>query len=413
MLFIYARTISNERRLPMFKGDALLNSQFLKITPIKSLNECESMLSMSIGGNRLVEDFKKVLQYEDKRKYSGQKEKVLAMHLLVQFPRFSSFEEQQEFVTKFMCSFKNEDGYMPYEHDIPYIFWHSRKAEGEYINILLCQRAIYNQPKVQVAVWKKNTWIDSKTGLFTNKTNPNAILKEKGSFKYDKEGNPIVETIFISPVKDRGFNYCNDSNSDVRNSKFKYFVTGLKLKVQRIINSMCFIKNYIKGIKYNLKTETFTRFDKKEKKGKVLHYNAYLRNIRFALGYCANELSIKKENMLLFNGKYGTKETFSWQYKEFKSLVCKISSIFSNKKLEYIVNSNLKKSTLKSYDFSFRNDEKLSLWKRKFYHVECVINGMIEKFQKNCLDDEYLPFEVLYKEMYRQAKELYEAERTL
>ena len=41
----------------MFKGDALLNSQFLKITPIKSLNECESMLSMSIGGNRLVEDF--------------------------------------------------------------------------------------------------------------------------------------------------------------------------------------------------------------------------------------------------------------------------------------------------------------------------------------------------------------------
>ena len=397
----------------MFKGDALLNSQFLKITPIKSLNECESMLSMSIGGNRLVEDFKKVLQYEDKRKYSGQKEKVLAMHLLVQFPRFSSFEEQQEFVTKFMCSFKNEDGYMPYEHDIPYIFWHSRKAEGEYINILLCQRAIYNQPKVQVAVWKKNTWIDSKTGLFTNKTNPNAILKEKGSFKYDKEGNPIVETIFISPVKDRSFNYCNDSNSDVRNSKFKYFVTGLKLKVQRIINSMCFIKNYIKGIKYNLKTETFTRFDKKEKKGKVLHYNAYLRNIRFALGYCANELSIKKENMLLFNGKYGTKETFSWQYKEFKRLVCKFSYIFSTKKLEYIVNYYLKKSTLKSYDFSFRNDEKLSLWKRKFYHVECVINGMIEKFQKNCLDDEYLPFEVLYKEMYRQAKELYEAERTL
>ncbi len=396
----------------MFKGDALLNSLFFKITSLKKLTECESMLSMSIGGNRSTEDFKKVLRYEENRKYDGQKEKILAMHLLIQFPRFSSFEEQHEFVTKFMCSFKNENGYMPYEHDIPYVFWHSRKAEGEYINILLSQRAIYDQPKVQIAVWKKNTWIDSKTGLFTNKTNPNAILKEKGSFKYDKEGNPIVETIFISPVKDRSFNYCNDSNSDVRNSKFKYFVTRLKIKAQRIINAMCLIKNYIKGVKYNLKTETFTRFDKKEKKGKVLHYNASLRNIRFALGYCANELAMKMDNMLSLNGKHGTREAFSWQYKEFKSLVKKISSIFSDKKLEYRVNSNLKnENTLRSYDFSFKNDEKLTLWKRKFYHVECVINGMIEKFQKNCLDDEYVPFEILYQESYRQAKEHYEAQR--
>ena len=193
----------------MFIGDALLNSQFIKITSLKEMSECESMLSMSIGGNRTDEDFKKILQYEENRNYDGKKGKILAMHLLIQFPRFSSFEEQQEFVNKFMCSFKQADGYMPYEHDIPYVFWHSKKSEGEYINILLCQRAIYEQPKIQVAVWKKNTWLDSTTGMFTTKGNPNAVLKEKGTSKYDKEGNPIFESILISPVKDRSFNYCS------------------------------------------------------------------------------------------------------------------------------------------------------------------------------------------------------------
>ena len=53
----------------MFIGDALLNSQFIKITSLKEMSECESMLSMSIGGNRTDEDFKKILQYEENRNY--------------------------------------------------------------------------------------------------------------------------------------------------------------------------------------------------------------------------------------------------------------------------------------------------------------------------------------------------------
>jgi hypothetical protein len=393
----------------MFIGDALLNSQFIKITSLKEMSECESMLSMSIGGNRTDEDFKKILQYEENRNYDGKKGKILAMHLLIQFPRFSSFEEQQEFVNKFMCSFKQADGYMPYEHDIPYVFWHSKKSEGEYINILLCQRAIYEQPKIQVAVWKKNTWIDSTTGMFTTKGNPNAVLKEKGTSKYDKEGNPIFESILISPVKDRSFNYCSDSNNAVRNSKFKYFITGLKLKTQRIINSMCLVRSYLKGVKCTLKTEAFTRFDKKERKGKVLSYNSSIRTIRFSLGLIANDLSKKRKMMIQLSGAGGTKEAFAVQYKEYKSLVNKISSIFEQKRLTYTIRTKLKNAPKQAvYDFSFEECD-LNLWEKKFYHVTQVVLGMIKKYQKAYLDELDIS-EELYQDSFRQAKERYEAQ---
>lgn len=390
----------------MFKLDALTNSQYIYISAIHDMHECEAMLCVDgVRSNRSIDDFMTVLQYEDTRKYDGSREKIYAILLVIQVPRFASLDEQKEFVTKFMSSFIIND-YAPYEEDIPYVYWQSHQGEGDYMNILLCQRAFYKTPKTQPVVWKKNTWIDKVTGRFCSKDNPNAVLKERGTIKHDKDGNVMYETYFISPIKDRSFNYYSDGDTDVKKSKFKYFMTSLKQKAQKVINSMCEVNTYLQGIAFDFKNEQFNRFSDKEWKGKVLHYNACLKTIKFGLGLCCHQINASKKAMENLGGSYDLKAIHYTKYNEFKALVRKISDIFKNKKLSYKTNTKLKKEkNVKTIDFALdQQDLSLRVWKKKFNHAYKIIEGMIEKYQKKYLDDEYVPFDLMYQEGYRQAK---------
>ena len=160
---------------------------------------------------------------------------------------------------------------------------------------------------------------------------------------------------------------------------------------------MCLVRSYLKGVKCTLKTEAFTRFDKKERKGKVLSYNSSIRTIRFSLGLIANDLSKKRKMMIQLSGAGGTKEAFAVQYKEYKSLVNKISSIFEQKRLTYTIRTKLKNAPKQAvYDFSFEECD-LNLWEKKFYHVTQVVLGMINLLFQWLIINHTSPLTIKYR----------------
>lgn len=402
----------------MFNPDALCQSNFVQLTSIYSREQIETRLKDSdIRSNR--EDYEKaikeILAFEDRRSFgkdNDSRKKVYAMHLKIQIPRFSTRGEQKEFTTKFMSSFKHEDGYKPYEKDIPYLYWLSEVGEGAYIEIIALQRAHYAVPLQRQKTYQRNMYINAKTLRFTNKDDPDAILKERGSLRFDKDGQPIMETISICPVKDRSLNYFGDGDEDLRSGKFYYFITDLKIRARRVIDAMCMVKTYLKGIHIDLKTEKFSHFDKKERKARVLKYNSELRTIRYRLGLIANQLNQSKKLAARLDGRYGIKETYFHQFKKYQSLVTAISKIFTEKALIEIPKENrgLKKqhrTPSTTYDFSIGSHITYQKWLFNLSHVVKVVKGMISQFDKNTLFDEYLDWEDIYKDQFRVAKEAY------
>lgn len=403
----------------MFKDDALCQSNFVEIHAVYDREEVEMKIEeSSIRSNRqdYEKAIKEILDFEDRRRFDSEdnsRKKIYAMKLKIQIPRFSTKEEQEEFVTKFMGSFKHDSGYRPYEKDIPYLYWLSEIGEGSYIEIMTCQRAYYEIPIVRQKTYQRNMYINSRTLKFTSKDDPDAIMKERGSLRFDKDGNPVMETICISPIKERSLNYYGDGDEGLRKGKFYYFVTDLKLRARRVIDAMCMVKTYLKGVNIDLKAEKFTQFDTREKKNRVLKYNSELRTIRYLLGFYANQLNQSKKVMIELGGQFGTKETFYWQFKEYQSLVQAISKIFTEKSMKETPKENkrLKKQsrrTSTTYDFSIGSNGPYKKWVSNFIHVVKVVKGMIQKFNKNTLLGDFeIDWEIIYKDQYKLAKEAY------
>lgn len=376
-----------------------VGSSYFQILPVYSRTECEDLLkNVGLRSNRTdyKSAFKHVLDYETARK--SKRKKIYCIYMKVLFPRFSTESEQADFVTKFMTSFTNEKMEKPYEKSIPYVYWLSYEGIGEYINILACQRAAYPHLIKEPKRYKKRTYIHKKTHRYCTKDDPNVVIYQKGDVICDELGSVVYQESYVSENKDRSFNYCDSTNESLKQQRFNYFVLNLKLKIRRIIDKMCHRQTNIS--KTSLKTETFSKFDTREKKAQVLEYNAAIREIRYVLGTCMDTLYTKKEIALQLDGRGDSFKLYHGQSASFYSMKKSIEDVFSNKYLRLEIkstsqehdNQKKKKSIESIYDFSFDNRGKENRsWHWNFQKAFEHIQEKIKKYhQKYDYDYEFL-----------------------
>lgn len=269
----------------MFFPDIYSSSRRLLIEPLYSRGECELFLSQTgLIGNR--EDFQnafmKSFDYEDNRK---DKKKIYALFLEILVPRGISAHDLEEVVKNFLC-YRAED----YKQLLPYCYRKIGRGNGEYVEILVGQRKVYFHEIEIPRVYQRTRYVDGKTGHFTQKDNPDALVVEAGTPMIDKKtGEQLVLKTFVSNKKNRCWNYQTSCVKEYRKELFNQFIDGIEATIKTSISKI-FKRNPVPYQKTEWNLNSFSKQDHPIVRAKCIRLNRYIKKTMSELSYIRGDM---------------------------------------------------------------------------------------------------------------------------
>lgn len=121
--------------------------------------------------------------------------------------------------------------------DYEYSVHWNEKRTNLHVHFIYSEREINSE--AQIKRYKRDLWVDGKTGRTCSKNAPGAILRcQKGDIQRDKDGNPKYDTSPFT-IKDKKYN--NKNWLDVRNKRIKDVFDKHKYKIQIFDKNSLFI----------------------------------------------------------------------------------------------------------------------------------------------------------------------------
>lgn len=367
----------------MFISDIYSSKRRILLEPIYTRGECELFLSSEgLTGNRedFQNAFKKSFDYENQRR---EKRKIYAVFLEIMIPRDMT-DEDLKLTIQFFLSHMSED----YSHLLPYCYRKTGRGNGEYVEILVGQRNIYQKEIEVPKVYKRRRYVDSVTGLFTKKDNPNAKIIEAGTPVIDKKtGKQIVFKTFVSEKKNRCWNYTTSSCEEYRKEVFSRFTDGLEAAFKVSISKV-YQRKAIPQKKIEWNYTNYSWKDHSVVKAKCIHLNRYIKKTKSELDYLRGDM-LRYRAMTGYVSDMNISDMFRdyanmtrWIAETLNTCVVGIdlsSSSIKRRKIKICFNPYIDWKNPREKSYKGRNSYRR--WMNRFACAKAEIEGKIDEFK--------------------------------
>lgn len=309
---------------------------------------------------------KALMNYEDTRKDN---QKIYAKYLKLMIPKNLNESIKHELIKKFMRT-------LSYHYiEICYLYRFVKEGKGSYIEVIAFERYYYKNSTYKPLLYKRDMYIDSKTGRTTGKDNTNAILRCKKGDPVIRDGKVITVRNIVSN-KIMALRYHDSMVLEKKKSKFENFINRLK----GILILVC--TKIIKGMKAYLKlpAKTYKSNFSKTKRAKIMNYNKIINSINLQLMSIQDILHCKKA---LIDSEFANKD-FNRLFSILKSAVMNEKILVNKGNNYYIYISPLKRCEFKQFKDTMKSFES--------YSTRCIV-----RWYKNNFDYKFMGLSVSEK----------------
>ncbi len=292
-----------------------LTGQFVNYCPIHNYEDIWDFVTnnkiYSNCSSRLEQKLVKLINFEKHRSLSknSKNKKIYAIELLVMIPKNLLKTEKHQLIKEFMLQISK------IYKKVIYIYSFEKIGNGNYCRIIAFQRMLYNAPKLVVAKYKRDMYINMHTGRTCSKNDEDAInVCRKGEIKKDRSDNVIYEKIEISPKKYRCLNFKDSNDIEKKLKRFNSFKNRLQKKVIYALSKVIGLQNIYMKLRHK-------KFIKKENEisKRILYYNSVINQINIELQMM--------QNTFYYRGLIWDKQS-AW--KQFERVFFNINQILSN-----------------------------------------------------------------------------------
>ena len=305
--------------------------QYIEINPIHEPGMIYEFIQEKYFSNfsKVENAINKLVAFE---KNCNRKKKVYAVSLKCKLANVT-IENRKDIVKEFMK--KIDPGY--FEKGMLYLYKFYMHGKYQYVEIIAFEREVYITGKEVPVVYKRDMYIDPKSGKMTTKDDPNAIkLCSKGEVK-KINGKKVMKNICVSEVKARCFSYDKFKMESSIKKRFEYFTNRLKHFMVRTIHLV------LKSLtKFQLHKKSYRKTMSKTNKIKIMNYNAKINKI--------NERLANIQEIFDINPK----KTFIDQvvaYKSFRKIFKYISNIQKDEAIKISEKYSISLSTTNKLSF--------------------------------------------------------------
>lgn len=228
------------------------NGLFVHYEPIKDKKEIYSFIKEDkcfSNHSNLNRSLNILVNYEEMNTRS----KNYCIFLRIMYPKDLSKSQRHDFVKKFMFEVS------PHYKKILFIYKFIQIGNGRYVDILVFERELYKTEREENVLYKRDMYINKKTGRTTNKSDPEAVqICKKGENKLDENGEPIkVKTYIKSKKKTRYFIFCSNKDKEKKKYNFNKFRLRLCFFVSAALSKISAYTEYF-TLKYAKRSYAFS-----------------------------------------------------------------------------------------------------------------------------------------------------------
>lgn len=237
--------------MPAITSKIYNNGQYVYYKPIKDKTFIYNFITAKCFSNHsnLNKSINTLVNYEEKNTRS----KNYCIFLRIMYPKDLSKNQRHDFVKKFMFEVS-----MHYKK-ILFVYKFVQIGKGNYADILAFERELYTTEHEEDVVYKRDMYINKKTGRTTNKKDPNAVqICKKGEVKLDKKGKPLkIKTYIKSKKKTRYFVFFSNKNEEKKKANFNKFRLRLCFYISSALSKVSAYIEYF-TLKYAKRSYAFS-----------------------------------------------------------------------------------------------------------------------------------------------------------
>lgn len=305
----------------------------------------------------------KLISYEKTRNYiAANRSKVYAISLLIMLPIASTKDQKHQIVKNFMLNIS-----VKYKQ-ILYLYHFERHGKGSYCRIIAFERQVYAKSHYVYECYKRDMFINKKTGRTTSSSDPDCIhLCKKGELKKDQNGNPIQKKVEISPKKYKYLKFKDNLDSSKKLENFVDFKDKLTKKLVKAIEKIIHFASSLKLRNFSYKNGKISN--------KIIRYNSMINRLNIMLVYIQR----------LFNYKYAFLEEEKARI-EFKILFLNINNNIEKREYKFknlFLNINPEEHiSIKQYEQNLLTYEKLTKRKIEQFLFDHFYDPLFDDFYK-------------------------------
>lgn len=287
---------------------------------------------------------------------SKQRNTRYAIQLKILYPKkIESVNERKQFVKQFvmtLCGLKKP---------LPYYVENYRQGNGSYAKITIIDRMYLGRK--QWMIYKKDVWIDSRTGKFPSQDCPAEYRKLKckaGDYRLDKDGNRIPSSAVFSNSL-RIFVYGKEMETG--RNKWIEFLWMLRQKFLDTVLKVCGKTDVVKKGKRLHKTECKPEYHRYVRR-RISAINFAKQTVEYTTNYLLKKFCMDDIVYTPYNTAKDDRVIHSEAYK-------KVLSIF------YKYKTRFKNGCFHDQD---GNLYQIDYYKQNVYELDCSIQSLLDQF---------------------------------